>query len=230
MPQQNLFATLTQVPLFQSLSKPTLQAIERSTYLYPLQRGQTLFHIGDMAQSFYVVLEGGVRLVEESEGRSVHLKIYGKYDTFGLLAISGGYPYPHRCEAVEQSIVACFKGEDSRRLMLSHPDFALVLLDELVHHVHEAHARLRQMFTERVEQRLSRALLHYADKFGSPLENNAISIDVVLSQQALADFLGTTLETVNRILKQWEKNGWIRVSRQHIDILEADALKIQQAP
>jgi CRP-like cAMP-binding protein len=173
-----------------------------------------------MAQAFYVVLDGGLRLVEHTaEGKAVHLKLYGQGDVVGLLAVSGAYPYPAGAEAICNSTVASITGAETRQLILEQPSLALLIIDMLVNHVHGAHARLRQMASERVEQRLARTLIHYAEKFGHWVDNE-LSIDVPLSQQALADFVGTALETINRTLSKWEKQGWIRISRQHIDILQ----------
>lgn len=51
-----------------------------------------------------------------------------------------------------------------------------------------------------------------------------LSIDITLSQKDLAEFAGTTIETVNRTLKIWEQREYIRRSRQHIDLLDRLAL------
>ncbi len=220
MKRQRGGSILQTIPAFQSLAPEILDILANHTTIYDLRTNQPLYHQGDMASSFYVVLEGGIRLVEHtSEGRAVHLKLYGKGDVFGLLAVSGAYPYPAGAEAICNSTVASITGAQTRTIMLEHPALALLIIDMLVNHVHGAHARLRQMASERVEQRLARTLIHYAEKFGHWVDNE-LSIDVPLSQQALADFVGTALETINRTLSKWEKQNWIRLSRQHIDVLQ----------
>lgn len=217
-------AVLDDIPAFRALAQEILHSLESHAILYQLKANQTLFHQGDMATSFYIVLHGGIRLVEHThEGRNVHLKLYGRGDIFGLLAVSGAYPYPAGAQAICNSTVAAIMGTCAREMMLNHPSLALLIIDMLVKHVHGAHARLRQMASERVEQRLARTLLHYAEKFGRWTEDG-ISIDIPLSQQALADFVATTLETINRTLSKWEKQAWIHTTRQHIDILQPLAL------
>ena len=45
------------------------------------------------------------------------------------------------------------------------------------------------------------------------------------SHQALADQLGTVREIVTRLLKQFERAGWVRLARERIDLLDAAALR-----
>lgn len=219
---------LTIFPVFATLSASAGAALAQIALVQRLERGEFLYQQGEIASGFYLIAEGGVRLVETTyAGQDVHLKVYGTGDLFGLLAISGSYPHPSGAQAIDSSTVIRFPGEAVRAVIGQCPELGLVLVDLLVAHVHHAHGRIRQLAAERVERRLARALLHFAHKFGSPagdVGHDAISIAVSLSQQDLADFIGATVETVNRTLKQWEERGIIRRARQHIDVLAADLL------
>lgn len=65
---------------------------------------------------------------------------------------------------------------------------------------------------QRLDQRLAAALLGHG-----PV--------VHASHQALADQLGTVREIVTRLLKQFERSGWVRVGRERIELLDAGALR-----
>jgi len=215
---------LSKLPLFAGLSPRAFEAIETHGRIFSLSANHTLYYKGDPANSFYVVLKGGIRLVDyTAEGRTIHIKLYGVGDCLGLLAISGAYPYPHSAEAIEATQIFAIRGDDIRQLTVTYPEIGLAVIDALVAHIHEAHGRIAKQFAERVEQRLATALLHYAQKFGTKIEDG-VSLDIAISQQSLADFVGTTLESVNRTLSQWGKNGWVRVSRGHIDLLDMTVL------
>lgn len=216
---------LSGLPLFSSLSPKAFVALSAGGRILTLKSNQPLYYRGDMAHSFYVVLSGAIRLVDYTpEGRVAHIKLYGVGDCLGLLAISGAYPYPHGAESIEQSQLFALRGADIRQLALTYPEIGLAVIDSLVAHIQEAHQRIAKQFAERVEQRLATALVHYAHKFGTPIDDG-ISLDVAISQQSLADFVNTTLESVNRTLSQWGKNGWVRVSRGHIDLLDVAVLR-----
>jgi CRP/FNR family transcriptional regulator, nitrogen oxide reductase regulator len=215
---------LHSIPAFQHLSEDILNAMASIACVYSLKPGEVLLYQGDEIHSFYVVQCGGVRLVDyTADGQSVSLKIYGPGDVFGLLAISGSYPHPTQIEAVHQSLIIGIDGHDVRQMMMAHPLLALTAIDLLTKHVHEAHRRIRHMAVEKVDRRLARALLQFSDKFGFD-DGGCINIDLPITQRDLAEFTGTTVETINRTLTAWCKQGIVACSHKHIDILDRDAL------
>lgn len=216
------FRTLT---LFAGLNDQALAALARIARYYTLRAGETLFSQGDQARSMYVVVEGGVRLVEHTtEGKDVNLKIYGPDDVFGLLAISGEFPHYAEIVAVQDSELVGFAGEAMRRVMLEYSSIALQIIDVLVTHVHQAHSRVRQMAVEKTERRLARALLHFCQKFGQ-VDGDGQPIVCSLTQQDIAEFTGTTVETVNRQLRVWEEAGYVERQWRQIIILDRIAMR-----
>ncbi|GAB4329792.1 MAG: Crp/Fnr family transcriptional regulator [Phototrophicales bacterium] len=210
---------------FPDLDDYILHELEKIAHVRILAPQEVLYHYGEVARSFYVVLNGAVRLVQYNNNGSkiVTLKIYGHHDIFGLLAISGAYRHPNEVNAICRSTIAAFDGKETRHLMMQHPKLALYIMDLLVNHVHHAYDRLNQMAAQQVSQRLAHALLQLTDKFGN-VEEGYISIDLPISQQEIAEFVGASVETINRVLSQWEKQGVLKRSRQHIDILDFAAL------
>lgn len=212
-------------PVLSGLDERILDVMMHHAVIYRLRRRELLYQHGEEAHSIYLIQTGGVRLLERvNDEQQVNIKVYGAGDLLGLLAISGSYPHASSAEAIDDTQVIGIPGEAMRQLMRCHAVLGLWVVDLLVSHVHQAHARIRHLIAERVEQRLARGLLHYCEKFGQRV-NGYISIDIALSQQDMAEFSGTTLETVNRTLRMWEDKGYIRRAWQHIDVLDCDALR-----
>jgi CRP/FNR family transcriptional regulator, nitrogen oxide reductase regulator len=90
--------------------------------------------------------------------------------------------------------------------------------------LHEAHNRIRELSTERVQQRIARSLLRLVEKVGVKEEGGAIRIDMRLSRQDLAQMNGATLETVSRTLTAWEQKGIVQSGREHITLLKPHQL------
>jgi len=222
---------LEELDLFQGLSALTLGALRACAYERILRPGEALYQQGDQATAFYVVEEGGIRLVEQTyEGKSVNIKIYGPGDIFGLLSISGKHIHDAAAITPDHSKILCFNGQDVRQLMHIHPEFAVRVIDCLVDHVHHAHSRIRQLAVERVEKRLAQALLRFHAKFGHEAEGT-YRIDANITQKDFAEFTGTTLESVNRVFRKWSDAGYLEVQRRQIDILRPDQLhEIAQQP
>lgn len=222
---------LSSVPALRHLSGCTLAAMTGTARICTFRPKEVIVYQGSPIQSFFVVLRGAVRLVEYGPtGQTVALKIYGSGDIFGLLAVSGTYPHNAQIEAIQETVIASLNGSDTRQLILDHPQLGLTIIDLLTSHVHHAHYRIRDMAAKRVEQRLARAIIHLAEKFGQS-QGAILSIELPLSQRDLADYIATTVETINRTLTIWEREEIVRCSHKHIDVLDqASLLAIAEDP
>jgi len=218
----------TQFPLvsaFQHLDSTILSAMLSVSRSLTLKAGEVLLYQGDYIHSFYLLQSGGMRLVSYTEdGQCIALKVYGEGDVFGLLAISGSYPHPTQIEAIQESTLIGIDGQDARALMLDYPQLALTIIDLLTAHVHEGHDRVRHMGVKRVDRRLAQTLLKLSAKFGKQ-HGDYVRIGIPISQRDLAEYTGTTVETINRTLTAWEKQGWLRTAHKRIDILDRHALQ-----
>lgn len=223
---RSAFSTpIPHIPAFDHLGSEVLRAILDVSRLVQLRAGEVLLYQGDYIQSFYVVKNGGLRMLHYNEdGTCVALKVYGEGDVFGLLAVSGTYPHPTQIEAIHDTALIAIDGQDVRALMLDYPKLALTVIDLLTAHVHEGHERVRHMATKRVDKRLAQSLLKLCEKFGKPVGTHLL-IDVPLTQRDLAEFTGTTVETINRTLTQWEKDGWVLCSHKRLEVCDPAALQ-----
>jgi CRP-like cAMP-binding protein len=212
-------------PVFSHLDGEIVRAVLSLSHVTCLKAGEILLHQGDLIHSFYVIQSGGMRLVNYAEdGQCVALKVYGAGDVFGLLAISGSYPHPTQIESIHDTTLITIDGRDARALMIDFPELALTFIDLLIAHVHEGHDRVRQMATRRVDRRLAQSLLNLADKFGKPVGNH-MRIDLAITQRDLAEFTGTTVETISRTLTQWEKQGWLISTHKRLELCDLAALR-----
>ncbi|MEO0565233.1 MAG: Crp/Fnr family transcriptional regulator [Chloroflexota bacterium] len=210
--------------LFDGLDADVIEAIQSIAEQIVLAKGEKLYEQGDTATAFYVVLRGGVRMVEHTyDGKSLNLKVYGPGDSFGLLAIAGGYSHAAEMVAMHPTVVLGFEGSIVRRLIADYPSVGLRIIDALVDHVHHAHDRIRHMALEKTERRLARALLHFCTKFGQQNGNEQIRAN--FTQKDIAEFTSTTVETVSRFFKTWEKQGYIKRDRMSITVLSVEGLR-----
>lgn len=210
---------------FSGLQPETLDALARQARLYTLKDRQVLYHQGDTADAFYIVLSGGARLVEHMDsGDHAGLKVYGPGEAFGLLAISGSFPHPSEVSAMGEARIAAINGADARAIMHRHPDFGVAIVDMLVAHIHHAHTRLSSMMADRADRKLARALLVYARKFGTDDDHGRTLISVPVLQADLARFVAISPETVSRLLKQFNERGLL-AGRSPLCICDHDSLR-----
>ena len=83
--------------------------------------------------------------------------------------------------------------------------------------------RFQELATQRVEQRVARALLRLVRQFGRRVDEGVL-IDIALSREELAQMTGTNLYQVSRILSKWEQAGWIVSARKRVILKKSHEL------
>jgi CRP-like cAMP-binding protein len=205
-----------ELSLFRDLGANDRQDIIGFARRVKRSRGERLFRQGASAQQFYLLQEGRVKLTRITpDGQLVLLRFVVPGEAFGGVAALGNRTYPVSAEAAADCIVLAWNGRTMLRLLRQHAQLAINLIDLLSERLHDMQARYEELATEQVEQRLARILLRLVKRTGRRVERGVL-VDVRLSRQELADMTGTSLFTVSRILKRWEKAGVIESRRQRI--------------
>lgn len=173
-----------------------------------------VFAQGLPCQGFPFVVSGAVRVLRESEdGRQLE-----------LYRVEPGQLCLASCACLFQGVLLAGKGVTTAatRLLLVNPD----LFDEWMRH-----AAFRQfvlgLFAERMIELSSLVdalAFHRLDaRLAAVLLGHGRVVHT--THQALADQLGTVREMVSRVLARFEREGWVRVSRESIEILDSQALR-----
>ena len=210
---------------FSSLSETTLKEISRLFVEEKYQRDDYIFFEGDAPEWFYVVKEGKVKLVKHSDtGKDVILQVFAPGDMFGEVSLFDRKPYAASAQAMEPSTILKLSRKDFFLLFGRHPFVATEMIMELGRRLREAHATIKSLAVERVEQRIAHILLKLADKLGIP-DNGGIRINLSLTRQDLADMAGTTVETTIRIMSRFTKSKIVKPVNGKILILTPQTLR-----
>jgi CRP-like cAMP-binding protein len=186
--------------------------------------GQTILLEGEPATAFHLVSRGKVKVFQTSaDGSEVILHIFEPGGVIGALPVAGEESYPASAEALEAVETYFITADAFEAVMLAYPTVTRNLLRFATQMLQSAHRRLREMSTERVERRIARTLARLVAQLGEQ-RSGEIAIDAPLSRQDLAEMSGTTLYTVSRTLKQWQRAGILRAGRKRITITDAHRL------
>lgn len=216
---------LAQIPLFQGIPGPLLDRLAQATRRRRFGPGTPLFRQGDEAQTVFVVISGYLRLVQHTaEGKDVTMATFGAGDVIGLLVVLSEEAYPGTAEALAESDVLAFPGQILWDVMSENGLLAVRVLRMIAGRLHEAHARIRELSAERVQQRIARSLVRLLRQVGVKQPDGAIRLDIRLSRQDLAQLNGTTLETVSRTLTAWEQRGIIESGREQVVVRDPHTL------
>ncbi len=212
-------------PVFAGLSTATTADVLAASRLRSIAAGGTLVAQGSVADRFGILFRGRARMTQiTSDGRQIALRYLVSGQEFGLIAVLPDMVYPVTIEAVDDCEVLCWAGVRLAELFLRYPQIGLNALRIMVVRNQELQARYRQQLTERVEQRLARALLRLAVVAGEDIPQGRL-ITLPLAREDLAELIGATLFTVSRTLSQWEQSGIVCSGRERIAICRLQALE-----
>ncbi len=186
--------------------------------------GSFLFHQGEPAHLFYIVIEGQVKLTQvTAAGEQVILQIVGPGGGIGIIVVLGQMDYPASAAALETCRLYSWDKETTRRLMLEIPQLALNGMELIAKRFANIQSRYQELATKRVEQRVASTLLRLVRQFGRR-EEQGVLIDMSLSRQDLAQLTGTNFYNVSRILRRWEQDEIVSLGRMRVVIRKAHEL------
>lgn len=217
--------TLKKSSFFSSLNEAAQKEISRILAEEEYQKDDYIFFEGDLPEWLYIVREGRVKLVKHSNtGKDVILQVFAPGDMFGEASLFDRKPYAASAQAMERSTVLKLSRKDFLLHFGRHPFVATEMIMELGKQLREAHATIKSLAVDRVEQRIASILIKLADKLGSP-HDEGIMLNLSLTRQDLADMAGTTVETAIRIMSRFTKSKVIKPVGGKILILSPPLLQ-----
>ena len=215
---------LAESPLFSGVGEAALARIIDLGHVRRTSVGECFFTEGGPADEFFLLTGGRVKLTQvTAEGNQVVLRFIGPGDVFGGAGAFGDPTYPTTAEAVEPSTAFTWTSNAMRTVFETEPAVTLNAVHVIAAQLYDLQRRYRQLMTERVDRRVARALLRLVREAGRRVDNG-VEVDFAISRQDIAEMTGTTLYTVSRLLSAWEERGILSGGRQHIVLVNADAL------
>jgi CRP/FNR family cyclic AMP-dependent transcriptional regulator len=168
---------------------------------------QNIYSQGTPAYTLFYIQEGGVRLTTKSKHQpSAVTAILGVGDFFGELCLAG---FPLRMStavALTASSVREIRKESMLRILRKKDKISHSFVSYLVSSIKKYQDHVAELLTSPAEQRLARVLLRLAhlDRRGP-----AVAGIPKLSDQVLAEMVGTTRPRINLFMNRFRKRGYI---------------------
>jgi CRP/FNR family cyclic AMP-dependent transcriptional regulator len=180
---------------------------------YPAQT--VLVHEDDRSDSLYILLEGRVKIYGSSpNGREIVYNTHGPGEYFGEMTLDGG-PRSASVMTLEPCECIVVPGAEVREFLATHPDFAMHLIVKLIGLVRRSTHNVKRLALEDVYSRVARLL----DELAVPMEGGAPGDRIVterLTQQDIADRVGSSREMVSRIFTQLTQGGYVVLEKRQI--------------
>ncbi len=219
---ERIKAMLSQNPHFNNLSAEALDAIIDVAIPRRFEAGQIIYLEGEPANFVYLLENGWVKSTRMTpEGREQGLLFLQPVDIFGDIAVFSGTTYPGTTTALESVDVWVLPAESLLLLVNRYPDLALSIIHKLSERVLHYIGLVEDLSLRSVEARLASTMLRNAE-----LKNH----ELIVPRRKWATFdemavrLGTVRDVLSRTMKTLETEGYIRVEKQIIVILDPKGL------
>jgi len=191
-----------------------LTKISKYSTLISIKEGTTLFDCGSSCEMLPLVISGSIRVFKRSEtSREISLYRVNK-DELCIITLScllGGDTYPATGITDTEISAITIPRALFLELISTQPEFR----DVVFHLFAERLSGLMQLVDEITFKKLDQRLAAFLAQHGPIIEE---------SHQEIADELGSVREIISRLLKQFEENNWVKLSRKRIEITNPEAL------
>lgn len=187
-------ADLSPLPLFATTSAPAVAALAARAIEVRFAADEVIFLAGSKPRGWFVVVEGKVRVVKGADRQHV-IHVEGPGGTLGEVPLFTGETHPATGIAAEPTRCALFDRASLESAIAECPEIAFLISRQLALRVKALVARLDDRSSLSVRARLVDFLVRRVEATSSN------SISAGMTQQALAEELGTVREVVSRELR-----------------------------
>jgi CRP/FNR family cyclic AMP-dependent transcriptional regulator len=209
--------------LFRGLSPATLDQVARLGVRRIAERDAVIFAQSGPGDALYGVMTGRVRISAGSAaGKEMFLNIMEPGDIFGEIALLDGRPRSAAATAMSTSELFVVTREQFLGLLAREPQLVNHLLQLLCGRLRWVSGFAEESALLSVAARLARRLLSLGKLHG---HETRAGIELKVSQEEVARFLGLSRQIVNQYLQAWKAKHWVDLGRGRIMILDARALE-----
>jgi CRP/FNR family transcriptional regulator, cyclic AMP receptor protein len=200
---------------FAPLQPETLRAIAATGVVRSFPRNTVLINEGDLGDALYVILSGRVKVFSSNEaGREFVIDFHKAGEYVGEMTLDGE-PRSASVMTVESTTCAVVNRTQFRDFILAHPDFAMHLIERLIHRVRVTTGNLKSLALSDVYGRMVRLLNALAKDVGGRQV-----VPEKLTQQEIADRVGASRDMIGKLLKDLVAGGYLGVEERTISILK----------
>ncbi len=211
------------VSFLNGLSAST-QSLDRMTRETSYSAEAVLFMEGQPSPGVMVIVSGKVKLSTASaDGRTIVVRMAGPGEVLGLSATVVGRPCELTAETLEPTRIKIIPRESFKQWLRAHPELAFQIAQELAEEYNNTCQQLRSMLlSHTATQRLARTLLQLVRNAGPGNEARA---PFSLTHQEIAEMIGSSRETVTRLLSGFRHKGMIEIEGSTLIVHDREALR-----
>jgi CRP/FNR family transcriptional regulator, cyclic AMP receptor protein len=217
MDDQELLRT---VPIFSELTDDDIASLSRLAARRRIPKDTVVFFENEEGDFFFMILEGRIKVtILGDDGREVILSVLGPGDFFGEMALLDNEPRSATAIAIEETELLSLHRTDFQTVLADNKSITIALIRSLTARLRRANHQISTLALLDVYGRVARVIAEMARDEGRRLRDGRIAFRRATHQE-IANRIGTTRETVTRMLKDLERQGLIHVEGREMVVGE----------
>ncbi|MBM5575561.1 Crp/Fnr family transcriptional regulator [Deefgea sp. CFH1-16] len=210
--------------LFCELTPSELENLAQQAQTRHVKAKQIIVAQGVCGDEMFAVIHGRLKVTRSNEeGREITLAILEGGEVFGELAMLDGAPRNASVEALEDGELLVLQRSAVDQYLDHHPHVMRSLITTLCERLRSANDLVQDTLFLPLPLRLAKILRQLAHNYGQA-NADGVRIDLKMTQQDLANFVGASRESVNKQLSHWEEAGFLKMKSGFIQIIQIDQL------
>jgi CRP/FNR family transcriptional regulator len=203
----------------------------KGTAFYP--KGAFLCLEGQMPRGIFVLCNGRAKITaSNADGKTIILGFAVPGEVLGLSAVVSNKPYEITVETMEATQANFISRNEFLDFMKRFPDVGMRVAQQLTHTCQAAFAEIRSLgLSHSVPERFARLILQWAESpsFARKDSNGETVLKVLSTQEEMAQMIGTSRETVSRIIGEFKRDGLLRVKGANWTIPDLNSIRKRAA-
>jgi CRP-like cAMP-binding protein len=191
------------------LTQQDLTALAATLHTRRAERGAVLFHGGTPAEGVWIIRHGSAELSVGSGHRRVVVQVLRPGDVDGDIQLLLGIDMPYSARALEETACLFLPQGDFERMLAAHPGIARRWLSSVAERLAASQARIIGLLGRSLPQQVAALLL-----------DEAAGGVVPLPQRTLAAMLGVQRPSLNKVLKDFERDSLITIRYAAVEITD----------
>jgi len=197
---------------FCNMTAPAVRGLDAIKFMAVYPKGSVLFVEGEQPRGVFIICSGRVKLTtSSSEGKTLIVKIAEAGEVLGASGTILATPFEVSAETLEPSQINFIRREDFMSFLNTNPEACLHTAQQLSEKYHSAQREIRALgLSQSTSEKLARLFLDWCARSGDETPKG-IRLKVLLTHEEIAQMIGTTRETITRLLSDFKRRKIIDV-------------------
>jgi CRP-like cAMP-binding protein len=206
-----------------ALSKEELKLVSDAKVTKKIKKGDVIFEEGEKLNGIFCVRNGVSKVSKlSSNGKDQIIKLVTKGEVLGQSSIISEEASKLSATAINNMELCFIPKEKIATPLQKNSEFTMSVLKTMVKDLNESNESILRLSQKNVKQRIAQALLYIKKNYGEDEEG---FLNLNLSREDLANVVGTAVETCIRNISSFKKEGYIKLYKKKIAIIDSKRLE-----